>query len=222
MKRTLPSPAVSAIEHKHPEGSNAPKKAKLLDSVKRIERILSTGKVQNQGQSFSEKIERLRGILRETKTGLRILQPDKSSFLSVTTRPIESDNDNRVIINTHCAALLPNNKEWILAKVLWYHPISEIVVVCDEDDDANAVYNVKLSNVISLSEVRERFLWIDSLQSENRVLALYPDTTTFYPGVIDSLDGEFTNIRFDGDTKDDDGVIMTKRVPTKFIAKRLK
>jgi hypothetical protein len=220
--RVVASPVVCCVT------SDSARKKKLVECVEAIGRLAGTGKAQQmQSLSFSDKIECTRSILRETKTALGILYRERNSAaltsMNATSSTSVANPENRIICNTYCAALLPNNKEWILTKVLRYYPTAQIVVVCDEDDDNNAVHNVKASNVIPIGDYRSK-QWIADLKPENYVLALYPDTSTFYPGIIDSLDpsdSEYVHIRFDGEEPDDDGVAVKKKVATKFIAKRL-
>ena len=64
----------------------------------------------------------------------------------------------------------------------------------------------------------------EALKPGDVVLALYPLTTTFYPGEVVSLNSstERLCIRFDGDEIDDDtGLLVVKEVPTYFVADKL-
>lgn len=71
------------------------------------------------------------------------------------------------------------NGAWILASVVKYDPTSDAYAVQDEDD----------SKIIELPSVKVRRLGmaedaLDELQKGERVLAIFPETTSFYKAVV--------------------------------------
>ena len=109
-----------------------------------------------------------------------------------------------------------------MTRMVHYEPTTHIVQVRDEDDTEKKIYNLTEDKVLPLGS--GKLVHWEALKPGDVVLALYPLTTTFYPGEVVSLNSstERLCIRFDGDEIDDDtGLLVVKEVPTYFVADKL-
>jgi len=109
--------------------------------------------------------------------------------------------------------------EWILATVLKYFDKRQVYKVEDSDETAmkRDDYEVLREGVIPLPYRGAQF------KKGERVLAMYPGTTTFYPATIcrimkrSLLSWEYA-LQFDGDEVDDSGETMQKIVKGDLVA----
>ena len=74
---------------------------------------------------------------------------------------------------------LPGSPDWILAKVITYDPSTGMFKLSDEDVESQKAFNLPESQVIILETRSMR-----NLRSGDVVFAVYPDTTSFYQGII--------------------------------------
>ena len=114
---------------------------------------------------------------------------------------------------------------WILGNVLEYNPVTQMYLVQDEDD---------VSRVISLTydDVRRLDDSSASLRRGDSVLAVFPETTSFYRAVVvktpktsgsnsnnsSSGNGEVV-VKFEDD-EDEAGRNPARRVPARFVLRR--
>ena len=106
---------------------------------------------------------------------------------------------------------------WILGNVLEYDPKSQAYEVQDEDDVSRVM-------VLGFSDVRRLEDSIHSLRRGDPVLAVFPETTSFYRAVVaknPKRDGGVNEVivKFDDD-EDDLGKNPARRVPARFVLRR--
>lgn len=109
---------------------------------------------------------------------------------------------------------------WILGNVLDYDPRSQIYAVQDEDD---------VSRVVTLSffDVKRLQDSASHLRRGDLVLAVFPETTSFYRAVVAKSPKAPSNpngawdvvVRFDDD-EDETGKNPARRVPARFVLPR--
>lgn len=120
------------------------------------------------------------------------------------------------------AKVLRGNEDgsWILANVIDFDPITQTYEVQDEDD-ANRIATLPICDVKRLDDSALRFKKYD------KVLAVFPDTTSFYRAIIakspkppsQSSSNWEVIVRFDDD-EDDSGTSPPRRIPSRFLVKR--
>jgi hypothetical protein len=109
------------------------------------------------------------------------------------------------------------NGSWILANVLKYNASNKSYQIQDEDD-VNRIMVLPYSKVLCLSDIP------NNIQRGDRVQAVFPETTSFYPATVvktpkqTSASGSSWEIvvRFDGD-EDNSGKPPPRRVPARFV-----
>ncbi len=126
-----------------------------------------------------------------------------------------------ILILTQVAAKLSKSEEttWILGNIIDFDPKSQVYTVQDEDD-ANRVMNMPFHDVRRLEDSSAH------LRRGDRVLAVFPETTSFYPAVVAKNPKPPTNnnntggwdviVKFDDD-EDETGKNPARRVPARFI-----
>jgi len=160
----------------------------------------------------SEDPEKIRCILSNSEMVANILRAELGHFRRLKPR-------RRFVLNTKCAAKL--SSDWILARIIKYEPERQTVTVRDVDESDKKIFVLSEDNVEPLDTGRIPN-W-SKLSPGNLVLALYPDTTTFYPGTIaqEFLEDSSFAIKFDGDETNEFGDLVTKKVSMAFIARKL-
>lgn len=105
--------------------------------------------------------------------------------------------------------VVPNNptSDWILAKVLSYDKSTKTYTLEDEDVQSDQIYRISERQVVPLKGT-ERNRWVRG----DRVYAVYPDTTSFYPAAVSTppFNG-FVMVQFAND-EDANGVTHEKAV----------
>lgn len=112
---------------------------------------------------------------------------------------------------------------WILANVLDYDAKNQCYEIQDEDDISRVM-------MLSFSDVRRLEDSSQSLRRGDAVLAVFPETTSFYRAVVaknpkssrnggSSSEGGDVIVKFDDD-EDDSGKNPARRVPSRFVIRR--
>lgn len=111
------------------------------------------------------------------------------------------------------------NGAWILANVLDYHPEQGVYDVQDEDD-VSRVLKLKQHEVHRLSDTAHY------LEKGDRIVAVFPDTTSFYRAVVSKVpktpngNGLYEVIVQFEDDEDESGRTPYRRVPARFVMPR--
>ena len=124
---------------------------------------------------------------------------------------------DKFLINSLCAAKIEDG--FILTRIMSYDKNSDIVEVRDDDDAEQLVYKLPSLSIIPLESGLLDTTHKKGFHDGEIVLALYPHTTTFYPGRVTGLisDQEY-GVQFDGDDLDENGVnLVVQTVPVKFV-----
>jgi SAGA-associated factor 29 len=120
------------------------------------------------------------------------------------------------------AAKAPKSEDssWILGNVLEYDPKAQVYVVQDEDD-VSRVMTVPYADVRRLEDS------ITNLRRGDRILAVFPETTSFYPAVVAKNPKPSGNVQQAGaawdvivkfdDDEDVSGKNPARRVPARFV-----
>uniref|UniRef100_A0A7S2W6R2 SGF29 C-terminal domain-containing protein n=1 Tax=Rhizochromulina marina TaxID=1034831 RepID=A0A7S2W6R2_9STRA len=97
-------------------------------------------------------------------------------------------------------------EEWILGRV-WEYDIAAGVYTVGDEDEAEKTFQVSDAHIIRLEQLK--------LSKGEEVLAVYPDTTSFYPAIVTSVsrkmggalagDSSFCTVQFHDD-EDDSGI----------------
>ena len=111
------------------------------------------------------------------------------------------------------------NGAWILANVLEYHADQGIYDVQDEDD-ANRLLKLRQHEVHRLCDTAHH------LEKGDRIVAVFPDTTSFYRATVSKVPKTPNNngifeiiVKFDDD-EDETGRTPHRRVPARFVMPR--
>mmetsp|Transcript_8182 Transcript_8182/g.8346 ORF Transcript_8182/g.8346 Transcript_8182/m.8346 type:complete len:230 (-) Transcript_8182:211-900(-) len=115
---------------------------------------------------------------------------------------------------------IEENGGWILANILEYNSTTCTYVAQDEDD-ASRVMTLPLSDVKRLEDSAAH------IQKGDKVISVFPDTTSFYRAVVVKSPKNPTHgngaweviVRFQDD-EDDSGNTPARRVPARFVLKR--
>lgn len=122
--------------------------------------------------------------------------------------------DRHPVVNETCAAKIASHELWILAVVLRTNLDGGLFHVRDFEGDRS--FTLARSQLLTLPAEKEMQGGTKWIVNGLRVMAMYPETTSFYPGVIISVDaGAACSILFDDD--DDEAV---HSVPLRFITLR--
>lgn len=109
---------------------------------------------------------------------------------------------------------------WILGNVLDYNPMTQSYMVQDEDD-VNRVLTMGFHDVRRLDDSSS------NLRRGDQVLAVFPETTSFYNAVVvktpklqHSSSCLEVVVKFDDD-EDENGRNPARRVPARFVLRRI-
>lgn len=111
---------------------------------------------------------------------------------------------------------VPGSPDWILVKFIAHDPQTGIFKLSDEDMESNKVFNLPETQVILLERMR-------NIRSGDVVFAVYPDTTSFYQGIIAQPPrkaaggGMFVMITFVDDEDVATGKTLDKAVLLKYV-----
>lgn len=111
---------------------------------------------------------------------------------------------------------------WILGNILEYDPKSQCYEVQDEDDVSRVM-------ILGFGDVRRLEDSSSSMRRGDSVLAVFPETTSFYRAVVaknpksNARDGSAGSgdvvVKFDDD-EDESGKNPARRVPARFVLRR--
>lgn len=137
-------------------------------------------------------------------------------------RPLGCPGTDLTIFSCHQVAAkvskADDNGGWILANVLGIDPTNEIYEVQDEDDPRRIV-------TISYSNLRRLTDNAADIRKGDRVLAVFPDTTSFYRAVVVKTPKPLTSgssglwevvVKFEDD-EDNSGKQPARKVPSRFV-----
>jgi len=107
---------------------------------------------------------------------------------------------------------------WILAKVVRGNASLDEYEIedadqGDDDHEGHKSYVVRKKDLVLIPKSFSQHLGFDK---GDRVLAMYPDTTCFYPGRIAEVDGKNYTLFFDDD-EDDSGRTPRRKVSYKYV-----
>lgn len=130
--------------------------------------------------------------------------------------------NNNSILKAAAKISKSDNGSWILVNVLYYDASTDRYEVQDEDD-ASRVMKLDAADIRKLEDVSA------TIRRGDRVLAVFPETTSFYSGIVAksvkpnlsaNMGGSYNPpdivIRFDDD-EDDQGRPAARRVPARFV-----
>lgn len=124
--------------------------------------------------------------------------------------------------NDLCAMRVSPNQmadtEWILGRVISYSSESGLYQIADEDPEA-ALETKKVS--LAPSQVKPSGTGLDKLQKGETVMAVYPETTSFYHAIVTQLprkvaNATYVHVQFKDDS-DEFGVTHEKMILTQHI-----
>jgi len=128
--------------------------------------------------------------------------------------------DEEVAARLSCQLVEDSTAGWILARIIKYVPERDTYQVRDEDDHAN-VQTLPSTNVIRLHE--DNLL---DVQKNDTVLAVFPDTTSFYRAQVTKVPKRAQGgmgplevmVKFEDD-EDETGRTPHRRVPARHVLK---
>ncbi|CAM9861885.1 unnamed protein product [Chrysoparadoxa australica] len=141
-----------------------------------------------------------------------------SSFESTATdgATLPYSDDSMPAIGDEVAAKIPNDDAWILARVVMTQPEIGAVQVQDEDD-VNQHYSADCNDVVRLTDSPA------DLSKGDSVLAVFPDTTSFYMAQVHKLNrhgggsgGGYVILKF-YDDEDETGRTPYRTVPSRYV-----
>lgn len=125
---------------------------------------------------------------------------------------------NKCYFNLQVAAKVSKSNEngsWILGSILEYYPGSQLYEVQDEDD-LSRIMNLHVDDVKRLEDTTAH------LQKGDKVLAVFPETTSFYRANVvknPKAPGWEVIVRFEDD-EDATGKAPARKVPARFVLRR--
>ncbi|CAM9426168.1 unnamed protein product [Chrysoparadoxa australica] len=117
------------------------------------------------------------------------------------------------------AAKIASHDLWILTTVSGYNTEDNTFAVIDDDDpDDVRQYNIKPENMMNLPEEEEAKA--STFPEGSRVLAMYPQTTSFYRALVatahEACGNNLVPVQFDDD-EDDMGKLPVRPIPARFV-----
>ena len=118
------------------------------------------------------------------------------------------------------AKVSPTENLWILARILKFHGNTNTYEVADADD-ANRQYTLPDVQIEQIPDEEEEKGEGRKFQKGERVLAMYPDTTSFYPCFITQVPKktavqQIYLVQFDDDA-DETGVEPHRPCPARYV-----
>jgi hypothetical protein len=141
----------------------------------------------------------------------------------------DSHQEDRILVRgDKVAAKLNQDDPWILASIVKYIPQKDKYQVEDEDSGDQGQnkrrHTVSAAHVVPLSKVNSPDA--DTFQALDRVMAVYPNTTSFYPctvvfgprqsGGVQSRNTTRVVVKFDDD-EDETGNIPEHKIPRRYV-----
>ena len=172
---------------------------------------------------------------RNKKGGKSVKEPASSSERKVeASQPITSDKylqlEEGIPVKSKVAARISGATEesgdsgfWILASILKYYPDKNRYDVIDEDnsDDEESTstdrktYKLNKNHIVQLpTDMSQHKLF----KKGDKVFAVFPDTTTFYPAIVDSVPTKTSknySLKFEDD--EEDGKTPLRKVNFKYV-----
>lgn len=146
---------------------------KLDTDLKEMERSLLT---RNGGNDFHNHASGVGGLLANLNGGVSggalSSSTGASSGAAASSASRGPKKDDLAAVQD-----VPGSPDWILAKVITHDPQTGVFKLSDEDMESNKVFNLPQTQVIILERMR-------NVRSGDVVFAVYPDTTSFYQGII--------------------------------------
>jgi len=128
-----------------------------------------------------------------------------------STTPSTSPNTNKDLAAIQTT---PNSPDWILAKIISYNKYTKMYTLSDEDMASNEVYTIPERQVRPLL-LKNNHKWTKG----EAIYAVYPDTTSFYPAVVNyCTKNGHVMVQFNDDW-DASGVIHEKAIPMQHVMK---
>eukprot|EP00984_Skeletonema_dohrnii_P015692 scaffold6822_cov121-Skeletonema_dohrnii-CCMP3373.AAC.12 len=128
-----------------------------------------------------------------------------------TTTPSQSTNTNKDLAAIQTT---PNSPDWILAKIISYNKYTKMYTLSDEDMASNEIYTIPERQVRPLL-LKNNHKWTKG----EAIYAVYPDTTSFYPAVVNyCTKNGHVMVQFNDDW-DASGVIHEKAIPMQHVMK---
>mmetsp|Transcript_15777 Transcript_15777/g.21958 ORF Transcript_15777/g.21958 Transcript_15777/m.21958 type:complete len:298 (-) Transcript_15777:1611-2504(-) len=117
--------------------------------------------------------------------------------------------------STTVAARIPSTSRkeaptWILASILQYLPAVDKYQVQDEDVEGDQTYKVDPSSVVVLTGNTSNY------DKGSEVMAMFPDTTSFYPASVVRKIGDSVSVKF-ADDENENGRTPSRKVETKYV-----
>jgi len=116
----------------------------------------------------------------------------------------------------------PNSPDWILAKIISYNKYTKMYTLSDEDTSSNEIYTIPERQVRPLQQKNNNTSSNNNHKNKwnkgDDIYAVYPDTTSFYPGVVNGVMNGHVMVQFKDDW-DASGVIHEKAVPIQHVMK---
>jgi len=130
---------------------------------------------------------------------------------TITTTPSTSPNTNKDLAAIQTT---PNSPDWILAKIISYNKYTKMYTLSDEDMASNEIYTIPERQVRPLL-LKNNHKWTKG----EAIYAVYPDTTSFYPAVVNyCTKNGHVMVQFNDDW-DASGVIHEKAIPMQHVMK---
>jgi len=141
-------------------------------------------------------------------TSSESLNPSKKYKLRVTDAALPSEQVAAHVTTTD------ENGSWILARVVEYNSATNVYKVQDEDDPSK-VMQLKWEDVLKLNDNTTSF------SKGDKVLAMFPETTSFYRAVVSrSVSSNFDDLERSVMVKFEDDEDETGHTPSRHISKR--
>eukprot|EP00985_Skeletonema_marinoi_P021358 scaffold13054_cov134-Skeletonema_marinoi.AAC.2 len=128
-----------------------------------------------------------------------------------TTTPSTSPNTNKDLAAIQTT---PNSPDWILAKIISYNKYTKMYTLSDEDMASNEIYTIPERQVRPLL-LKNNHKWTKG----EAIYAVYPDTTSFYPAVVNYCTKNGHVMVHFNDDWDASGVIHEKAIPMQHVMK---
>lgn len=140
---------------------------------------------------------------------------------ATTTTTVPSSSSSSLVLPPHTTSTTtkdlaaiqttPNSPDWILAKIISYNKYTKMYTLSDEDMASDEIYTIPERQVRPLLTTKK---WTKG----EPVYAVYPDTTSFYPAMVNCMWNGHVMVHFNDDW-DASGVIHEKAIPLHHVMK---
>ncbi|EGC36465.1 hypothetical protein DICPUDRAFT_54579 [Dictyostelium purpureum] len=140
---------------------------------------------------------------------------------SQSTTPLKDNNGNGNSANGQIqpgqlVAARDTKLQWILAKVNSYSPKTQKYEVIDEDEDEPKRFSVGSKDILQLPSPNN----LPQIPLQTKVLAMFPDTTAFYPAVVvnvHKVKGKPTHYHLHFEDDQENGETPNRRVNAQHV-----